>query len=129
MKNLLFLPLVLITCFCLAQDAKEIIGKPVKIGNLLVAENDFPDAMKWDDAKKACRALGKGWRLPSMSELDVLYRKRERIGNFADTYIFDDYILYWSLTGRPYSKFNEAVPPSDPYSKSNEYLVRAVKSL
>jgi hypothetical protein len=129
MKKLFFLPLLLITCFCLAQNAQEIIGKPIKIGNLLVAQNDFPDAMNFEDAKKACRALGKGWRLPSLSELDILYRKRERIGNFADTYIFDDYILYWSLTGRPYFKFNQVAVPSDTYSKSNEYLVRAVKSL
>lgn len=83
MKKLLLLPLLIVCCFCFAQDAKEIIGKPVKIGNLLVAENDFPDAMNWDDAKKACRALGKGWRLPSMSELDVLYKKKRKNRKFC----------------------------------------------
>ncbi len=60
MKKLLLLPLLMITCFSFAQDAKEIIGKPVKVGNLLVAENDFPKAMYWEDAKKACEALGQG---------------------------------------------------------------------
>ena len=45
MKKLLFLPLLLITCLCFAQDAKEIIGEPIKIGNLLVAEYDFPNEM------------------------------------------------------------------------------------
>ena len=60
MKKLLLLPLLMITCLSFSQDAKEIIGKPVKIGNLLVAENDFPIGMMWDDANKACRSLGKG---------------------------------------------------------------------
>jgi hypothetical protein len=82
MKKLLFLPLVLISCLCFAQDAKEIIGKPFKIGNLLVAENDFPIEMKWEDAKKACTRLGAGWRLPTKNELNILFKDRERIGNF-----------------------------------------------
>ena len=46
MKNFLFL-LLFISSISFAQDAKEIIGKPVKIGNLLVAENDFPEAMNY----------------------------------------------------------------------------------
>ena len=44
--------MLLISCFSFAQDAKEIIGKPIKIGNLFVAENDFPETMNWEDAKK-----------------------------------------------------------------------------
>jgi hypothetical protein len=91
MKKILFLPLVLITCLSFAQDAKEIIGKPFKIGNLLVAENDFPEAMNWDDAKEACRALGKSWRLPSKTELNILYKNRKKIGGFSDYF-------YWSST-------------------------------
>jgi len=91
MKKLSFLPLVLIASFCFAQDAKEIIGKPFKIGNLLVAENDFPEAMNWDDAKEACRALGKSWRLPSKTELNILYKNRKKIGGFSDYF-------YWSST-------------------------------
>ena len=68
MKKLLLIPMLLITSFCFSQDAKEIIGKPVKIGRLLVAENDFPELLNFEDGKKACRTLGKGWRLPSISE-------------------------------------------------------------
>jgi hypothetical protein len=91
MKKLLFLPLLLITCFCLSQDAKEIIGKPVKIGNLLVAQNDFTKAMNWWDANDACAKLGKGWRLPTKDELNVMYKNKEKIGNFANNW-------YWSFT-------------------------------
>jgi hypothetical protein len=91
MKNLLFLPLVLVSCLCFAQDAKEIIGKPIKIGNLLVAQNDFPNVMNWNDAKLACQNLGKGWRLPSKTELNILYKNRKKIGGFM-------YLYYWSST-------------------------------
>ena len=82
MKKLLLLPLLIVTCFCLAQDAKEIIGKPIKIGNLLVAQNDFPKIMKWDVANAACAKLGKGWRLPTKEELNILNQKRDAIGGF-----------------------------------------------
>jgi len=86
MKKLLFLPLVLISCLCFGQfetsdiTAEEIIGKPVKIGNLFVAKYDFPNTMDWNDAKNACRALGKGWRLPTKNELILLYKNKEKIG-------------------------------------------------
>jgi hypothetical protein len=91
MKNLLFIPLLLISCLCFAQDAKEIIGKPIKIGNLLVAENDFPIGLMWDDANKACRSLGKGWRLPTKAELNTLYQNKNKIGGFSD-------FTYWSFS-------------------------------
>jgi hypothetical protein len=91
MKKLLLLPLLVITCFCFAQDAKEIIGKPIKIGNLLVAQNDCPQTMNWDDAKEACRVLGKEWRLPSKTELNFLYKNKDKIGGFSDDF-------YWSST-------------------------------
>jgi len=41
MKKLLILPMLFITIFCFVQNAKEIIGKPITIGNLVVAQNDF----------------------------------------------------------------------------------------
>ena len=91
MKKLSLLPLLIVTCFCLAQDAKEIIGKPIKIGNLVVAQNDFPKLMNWVDAKRACAALGKGWRLPTKEELNILYQNKDKIGGFA-------YDYYWSST-------------------------------
>ena len=69
----------------------DIIGKPIKIGNLEIAQNDFPKEMKWEDAKKACENLGSGWRLPTKEELNTLYLNKDKIGGFADNY-------YWSST-------------------------------
>jgi hypothetical protein len=98
MIKLLFLPLLLISCFCFGQDAKEIIGKPIKIGNLFIAQNDFPNTMTYLQAPKACRALGKGWRLPTKKELNILYKNKNKIGGFSENY-------YWSST-----KFDSGSP-------------------
>ena len=74
-----------------SNDPKLIIGKTIKIGNLEVAQNDFPKGMKWEDAKKACENLGRGWRLPTKEELNTLYLNKDKIGGFADN-------NYWSST-------------------------------
>jgi hypothetical protein len=97
MKKLLLFPLCLIACFCFAQNTKEIIGNPIKIGNMLVAQNDFPKELNWNDANKACKALGKGWRLPTKTELNLLYENKEKIGGFSNN-------TYWSATGDDYQK-------------------------
>jgi len=72
-------------------DYKKIIGKPIKIGNIEVAQYDFPEQMNWEDAKKACVDLGEGWKLPSQNELNDLYQNRGTIGGFGDSF-------YWSST-------------------------------
>jgi hypothetical protein len=129
MKKVLFLPLVLIASFCFAQDAKEIIGKPFKIGNLLVAENDFPEEMNWDDAKEACRALGKSWRLPSKTELNILYKNRKKIGAHTTLDALDS---YWSSTefklNFAWGQWFSNGLQSEYFSKSTRYSVRAVRN-
>ena len=124
MKKFLFLPMLLIASFCFSQDAKEIIGKPIKIGNLLVAENDFSEYMNFEDGKKACRALGKGWRLPSLSELNIIYKKQEKFNTY-----FNEESPYWSSNGRPYWRFYAlAAGERGENLKSNEYSIRAVRT-
>ena len=84
MKKFLVLSLLLISIASFGQDAKEIIGKPIKIDNLLVAQHDFREAMQWDDAKSSCKALGIGWRLPTKTELNILYMNRRKLGKVSD---------------------------------------------
>ena len=91
----MLIPLLLVTYISFAQNAKEIIGEPIKIGNLLVAEYDFPEAMNWDDAKKSCRALGNGWRLPTKNELNILYNNRRKLGKVSD------WEGYWTSSAVP----------------------------
>ena len=73
---------------------KSIIVEPIIIDHLLVAKIDFPEVMKWDDAKKACEALGEGWRLPTIDELKFLYLNKNEIRGFGDR-------SYWSSTQSP----------------------------
>jgi len=73
------------------EPSNPIIGKTIKIGYLEVAQNDFPKLMNWDDAKKACENLGRGWRLPTKDELNILCQNKSKIGGFADGF-------YWSST-------------------------------
>lgn len=67
---------------------KEILGNPVRIGNIEVAQFDFEDALTWEEAQAACAKLGKGWRLPSYEELVFMSKYRS---NFSM-----DYPTYWS---------------------------------
>ena len=64
-------------------DSASILGDPIKVGNLLVAQNDFPNQMKRIDAKKACASLGPGWRLPTKDELDILDQNKDKVGGFG----------------------------------------------
>jgi len=69
-------------------DEKEV--SIIKIDNLEVMTEDL-GKMTWDEAKKACKNLGDGWRLPTKDELNLLYENKEKIGGFANGF-------YWSST-------------------------------
>ena len=89
-------------------DYKKIIGKPIKTGNLEIAQYDFPKKMNWHDAKKACETLGDGWRLPTKDELNSSYFSQ--IGGMAFNW-------YWSSTLENYVRSNEYL-----YSKAKAAL-------
>ena len=72
-------------------DKKSVIGRPTKIGNLSIAQNDFPEKINWNQSKLECSKLGNGWRLPTKEELLLLYKNKNKIGNFQDD-------SYWSAT-------------------------------
>ena len=117
----------------------DIIGKSIKIGNLEVAEKDFPNTMTWDDAKKACKVLGDGWRLPTIDELNTLYINKDKFGGFADKYCWSstEYtdptdIIYSNMT---YSNnwawvkyFVNGKHFTSHQNKNSECLVRAVRA-
>lgn len=71
------------------MNTTEIIGTPIKIGNLEVSQYDFPEEMDWDTSIQACLGLGDGWRLPIDKELDIFYQSKENIGRLNAYY-------YWS---------------------------------
>lgn len=103
----------------------DIIGKPIKIGNLEVAQNDFPKEMKWEDAKKACEKLGEGWSLPTKEELNILYQNKDKIGSFKDGYYWSD-TQYGVYSAASYQRFINGVQDYDGMDAS--YYVRAVRA-
>jgi hypothetical protein len=84
------LALVSLLFFGKTNAQSNIIGNPIKIGNLQVTQFDFRK-ISWNDGNNACVNLGDGWRLPTIEELKTLYQNRETIGNFKDD-------SYWSST-------------------------------
>lgn len=79
-------------------SSKEIIGVPIKIGNLLVEQNDFPEVGSIE-AGSICQKLGSGWRLPSIDELKLIYSltQKNNIGNFLKNE------SYWSSSTSLYN--------------------------
>jgi hypothetical protein len=61
------------------------------IGNLEVYKKDL-GKMSSKEVKKKIPELGERWRLPKTEELDFLYNKRDKIGDFKDD-------GYWSMGG------------------------------
>ena len=106
----------------------SIIGNSITIDNLVIAQNDFPEIMNWEDAKKACKSLGNGWRLPSKDELKIMYKNFNKIGGFEFRY-------YWSSNESSnddarVTYFNDGFFAGQTTSpKRFQYKVRAVKNL
>ena len=107
------------------EISKSIIGSPIKVYNIEVAQYDFPKEMNWDDAKKACEALGEGWRLPTLDELNILYQNKDKIA-------LSMYGYYWSSReDGGYSSWvwvkNLVSGYQDSFRKSTANHVRAIR--
>jgi hypothetical protein len=85
--------LILFFSFSKSSAQSNIIGNPIKIGNIEVAQYDFPDDMDWDEANRKCLNLREGWRLPTKDELSILYNNKNQIGDFNHPHH-----AYWSST-------------------------------
>ena len=130
-------------------QSSKIIGTPIKIGNLEVAQNDFPKGMAWIEAKNACANLGSGWRLPTQDELNLIcenYKKINSAAPYDERYLIENYDriisngTFWSSTGSNYkdimwqhtyffnlhARFNSCYDNYD--NKRKHCKVRAVRS-
>ena len=67
------------------------IKNPITGEQLQVAEIDLEYQMNWPDAREACKNLGDRWRLPTKSELELIYKvlHEKGKGNFKND-------KYWS---------------------------------
>ena len=106
------------------KSINPIIGKSIRIERLEVAQNDFPKMMYWEAAIKACLKLGEGWRIPTESELKILFLNK-------DEYPLNMRKAYWSSSDLDLGYAN---PPSFYFDDSGKfpefqyvYSVRAVR--
>ena len=112
----------------------SIIGNPIKIGNLLVAQNDFPKEMGSNEADKVCKKLGNGWRLPSIDELKLIYKltQKNNAGNFSMHRYYWSGTIYYGKIPPPYISLDFSTGEedwSDLYDPNNFPKTRAVKSI
>jgi hypothetical protein len=88
MKTTLIIILILFSSF---TSISQIIGTTYKLDSIEIAQFDLPTTATWYNAKRECKELGKGWRLPTKDELNKMYDNKDLIGNFVNT-------NYWSST-------------------------------
>ena len=89
MKSSIILAILLF--FITFTSVSQIIGTTYKLDSIEIAQFDLPTEVTWYNAKRECKELGKGWRLPTKDELDKMYDNKDIIGNFVNT-------NYWSST-------------------------------
>lgn len=79
----------------------------------------------WKDAKKVCKELGDGWRLPTREELHLMWLNKDTIGGFAADYYWSSseytYLTVWSQDFTNGGQYKD--------SKNNATYVRAVRDI
>lgn len=108
-------------------NSDSIVGTPIRIGNLEVAQNDFPNQMNWSEAKRACIELGSGWRLPTIDELNLICKNKDKIGGFA----INSFIYWSSMEDGSVIAWRKQISKGVPFkiSKSSGLSVRAVRTI
>jgi hypothetical protein len=130
-KYLLILFLFLsVNSFAQNRSNTDIIGTPIIMGYLEIAQHDFPEKMRWVDASNACKNLGDGWRLPDQNELDFIFKNANKIENLSDNYYWSSFVYDYTISedvwrqrigdGQTYS--------ARPDEQNNKHRVRAVRT-
>lgn len=91
--------------------------------SLEVMKKDLGE-MTWKESKEVCAALGDGWRLPTIKELEVIYQFRNKIGlnhyqYWSSTESSNGALSYWFPNGGSAANLN----------KSHAFYVCAVRTL
>ena len=117
-----------------AIEATKIKGNPKKIGVLQVAEFDFNQLISIKAAKETCASLGAGWRLPTKSELILLYKNKDIIGNFGTgIYLSSDNVSNYNpisfIGGQENPDVYENKTLVEVFGTNAEFPVRAVRKV
>ena len=87
MKSSIILTILLF--FITFTSVSQIIGTTYKLDSIEIAQYDLPTEVTWYNAKRECKELGKGWRLPTKDELYSIYKNKSINGHFSNDF-------YWS---------------------------------
>lgn len=103
------------------------ITNPITGDEVQVAQNDFPEKMTWGEALRSCNALGSGWRLPTIEELEAMYKQLhdKGQGNFKSGPFWNRETSYWSECAVSFG-FNNGKTFSH-HDKNHSFYVRAVR--
>ncbi|MDB4090925.1 DUF1566 domain-containing protein [Crocinitomicaceae bacterium] len=126
MKTLLLLGAIALSINVYAQSTTT-----VKIVYDLEVMTEDLGEMSWDYAMETCETLRFGWRLPTIEELKILYKNKDKIGGFVTT---GDNYYYWSSTEKnayivKAHQFDVSMTAREFNApKTANYRVRAVRS-
>ncbi len=132
-KSILFISLLLIVATSLTAgntnltsaisgtDDTSIIISDCK---LEVQKEDLAESYSWYDANDKIKTIGQGWRLPTKSELECLYKNKDKIGGFKrDWYWSSERVGDWNVWVKSFSNGKQFG-----YSGSNSAKVRLVRT-
>ena len=134
--KLIIIGLLLFSCGILnAQNTKSIKQegptKDSKIATIVISECslevktvDETGNFDWRSAKKIGESAGGGWRLPNKTELNCMYKIKDKIGGFKrDWYWSSDQVGEWNGWAQSFSNGKQFG-----YSQANSAKVRCVRT-
>ena len=92
-----------------------------------IAQNDFANQFNWSTAKLKCEEIGKGWRLPTISELEEIFERKENF-EFAN-YGYGDYWSIEEINENQSLAFSGIEGTTITELKKSEFYIRAVKNI
>jgi hypothetical protein len=127
MKKLIILSILLYCqAFAMAQN-KATANSGIKLSdcNLEVRAADESGSLNWYDAKAKCESMGDGWRMPTKTELDCLYKNKDKIGGFNRDYYWScDRVGDWNVWVQAFNNGRQFG-----YSGSNSAKLRVVRTM
>jgi len=91
--------------------------------NIEIHPEKSESKLTWDQAQEYCKSLGKGWRLPTISEMFYLYEDKIIKENYYWTSSEYDNLNAWS-----FDFINGSADYNDKYSAAYVRAVRDIKS-
>ncbi|MFN5318722.1 MAG: hypothetical protein ACK5CY_07760 [Bacteroidia bacterium] len=111
--------IISVLLFSVLCSAQNILKHPITGAEFEVAPKDFTLEMNYKEANDACKQLKDDWRLPTIEELETMYKNKGEIVDYKDH--------YWAEDNNWFS-FKEGKGGTEPI-KSIRKKVRAVRSI